>query len=80
MDSKESGGGKGGAAQSGGVGISSKGGGTGTGGSGGSGGMMKALGGDGAYISRTGFENDPQGYFSGLHGAPKANNNTNNNK
>jgi hypothetical protein len=31
--------------------------------------MMKAPGGDGAYISRPGFESNPQGYFQGLHGA-----------
>lgn len=61
-----SGGGKGG-----GGGNSSKGG--GGGGGGGSGGYMKAPGGDGAYISRGTFENNPQGYFSGLHGADKGN-------
>ncbi|KAL7218167.1 hypothetical protein ACSBR2_011444 [Camellia fascicularis] len=82
MDSKGSGGGKGGVAQSGGVGTSPKGSGSGsgTGGGGGLGGMMKALEGDGVYISRTGFENNPQGYFFGVHGAPKADNNKNNTK
>ncbi|CDP07959.1 unnamed protein product [Coffea canephora] len=34
--------------------------------------IMKAPGGDGAYISRTGFENDPKGYFSELHAKEKA--------
>jgi hypothetical protein len=29
--------------------------------------MMKAPGGDGGYISRPGFESNPQGYFQGLH-------------
>ncbi|KAG4910202.1 hypothetical protein JHK87_056318 [Glycine soja] len=63
-----SGGGKGG-----GGGNSSKGGGGGGGGGGGSGGYMKAPGGDGAYISRGTFENNPQGYFSGLHAGEKGN-------
>ena len=34
--------------------------------------IMKAPGGDGAYTSRTGFENDPKGYFSDLHAKEKA--------
>nr|XP_027099043.1 circumsporozoite protein-like [Coffea arabica] len=34
--------------------------------------IIKAPGGDGAYISRTGFENDPKGYFSELHPKEKA--------
>ncbi|XP_027152450.1 loricrin-like [Coffea eugenioides] len=34
--------------------------------------IMKAPGGDGAYISRPGFENDPKGYFSDLHAKEKA--------
>ncbi|KAL5140060.1 hypothetical protein HKD37_10G029826 [Glycine soja] len=63
------GGSGGGNAKSGGGGNSSKGGGSG----GGSGGYMKAPGGDGSYISRGTFENNPQGYFSGLHGADKGN-------
>lgn len=37
------------------------------------GGMMKALGGEG-LISRKGFESNPQGYFSGLHGSGKSDN------
>lgn len=44
-----------------------------SGGGGGSGGYMKAPGGDGAYISRGTFENNPQGYFSGLHAGEKGN-------
>ncbi|XP_027152106.1 keratin, type I cytoskeletal 9-like [Coffea eugenioides] len=35
--------------------------------------IMKAPGGDGAYTSRTGFENDPKGYFSDLHAKEKMN-------
>ncbi|XP_027157324.1 loricrin-like [Coffea eugenioides] len=33
--------------------------------------VMKAPGGDGAYLSRTGFESDPKGYFSDLHAKEK---------
>ena len=47
-----------------------KGGGGGQSSSGGSG-MMKAPGGDGAYVSRTGFEANPKGYFTDLHAAAK---------
>ncbi|KAK7280376.1 hypothetical protein RJT34_25440 [Clitoria ternatea] len=64
-------GGKGGGAQGGGGGSSNKG--PSGGGGGGSGGYMKAPGGDGAYISREAFENNPQGYFSGLHAEQKGN-------
>ncbi|RDX64401.1 hypothetical protein CR513_57051, partial [Mucuna pruriens] len=47
----------------------------GSGGGSGSGGYMKAPGGGAldAYISRATFENNPKGYFSGLHAAEKNN-------
>ena len=32
---------------------------------------MKAPGGAGSYISRSGFESNPQGNFQGLHGDGK---------
>ncbi|XP_058181191.1 uncharacterized protein LOC131299625 [Rhododendron vialii] len=60
-------GGSGGGGSKGGSGSASKGSGGGSGGGGG--GMMKAPGGGGEYISRGGFESNPQGYFSGLHGS-----------
>ncbi|XP_059645859.1 glycine-rich protein DOT1-like [Cornus florida] len=69
---KASGGGRGGGGVQGGGGSGAKGSG-GSGGGAGSGGMMKAPGGDGSYISRDGFESNPQGYFSGLHAGEKAN-------
>lgn len=53
------GGGGGGSASSGGHGGSANPG-------GGGGKMMKAPGGGGAYISRPGFESNPQGYFQDL--------------
>ncbi|KAJ0236346.1 hypothetical protein HA466_0256650 [Hirschfeldia incana] len=66
--SSSSGGGK-----SGGGGGKSSGGGSGSGGGksgGGGGGYMVAPGSNGsAYISRGGFEINPQGYFSNLHGS-----------
>lgn len=55
---------------SGGGGKSSGGGGGNSGGGGKSGGYMVAPGTKGgAYISRGGFESNPQGYFSSLHGS-----------
>ncbi|KAL3501823.1 hypothetical protein ACH5RR_036272 [Cinchona calisaya] len=36
--------------------------------------IMKAPGGDGAYISRPGFENNTKGYFDALHAKEKASN------
>ncbi|XP_042396423.1 probable H/ACA ribonucleoprotein complex subunit 1 [Zingiber officinale] len=68
------GGGGGGGSKGGGGGQSSKGGGGGGSfagkSSGGGGGMMKAPGAEG-YISRSGFESNPQGYFNGLHHGDK---------
>ncbi|XP_023633438.1 putative glycine-rich cell wall structural protein 1 [Capsella rubella] len=61
-----SGGGGGGGKSSGGNGNV----GGGKSGGGGGGGYMVAPGTDGsAYISRGGFESNPQGYFSNLHGS-----------
>lgn len=59
-----------GKSSSGGGGKSSGGGGKSGGGGGGGGGYMVAPGSNGsAYISRGGFESNPQGYFSNLHGS-----------
>nr|GEX23729.1 hypothetical protein [Tanacetum cinerariifolium] len=64
------GGGGGGGKGGGGGGGSAKGGGGG-GKSGEGSGSMKAPDGDGSYISRAGFESNPEGYFDGLHGGSK---------
>ncbi|KAI3715013.1 hypothetical protein L6452_21977 [Arctium lappa] len=71
MGSGKGGGGKGGGGGSGksGGGGGSKGGSSSGGGGGSS--YMKAPGGGGSYISRAGFERNPQGYCSGLHGSSK---------
>lgn len=77
------GGGSGGGAKSGGGGgVSGNGSGgvSGKGGGFGGWGMMKAPGGDGAIISRVGFEGNPQGYFAGLHAGAGAGGNSNTNK
>ncbi|KAA8532608.1 hypothetical protein F0562_032576 [Nyssa sinensis] len=67
-------GGSGGTGSGGGNGSLGGGSGAKGGGSGGGSGMMKAPGEDGSYISRPGFESNPQGYFAGLHGTEKGNN------
>ncbi|KAK2971060.1 hypothetical protein RJ640_022615 [Escallonia rubra] len=65
---KGSGNGGGGGGKGGG-GSGAKGSGAGGGGGGGSGYMKAPGGGGGSYISRAGFESNPQLYFSGFHAA-----------